>query len=207
MDLRIAIHGARGRLGHLIAEEAGARYVGPVERDGTIPECDVVVDVSSAEGLAKLLPRLVEQPLLIGTTGALPMEALEIHARRAPVAVVPNFSAGVPMLLELIQQAVSAMPSDWRVEVIEAHHDKKKDAPSGTAARMVRAVQEAGGPAEAATHSIRAGDTIGEHTIWLAGPGERIEIKHVATKRTVFAIGALRWAEWLRQQPPGLYRP
>ena len=207
MSLRIAIHGASGRLGHLIAEEAGDRYVGPVERSGAIPSCDVVVDVSSAEGLSKLLPRLTTQPLLIGTTGALPTEVLEAYAQHAPVAVVPNFSAGVPMLLDLIARAISTMPSDWRVEIVESHHDQKKDAPSGTAARMVRAVEEAGGPMEPPTHSIRAGDTIGEHTIWLAGPGERLEIKHVATKRTVFAIGALRWAEWLRQQPAGLYRP
>ena len=99
------------------------------------------------------------------------------------------------------------MPDDWRVEIIESHHDQKKDAPSGTAKRMIRAVADAGGEAEPPTHAIRAGDTIGEHTIWLAGPGERLEIKHVATRRAVFAIGALRWANWLKQQPAGVYRP
>ena len=72
---------------------------------------------------------------------------------------------------------------------------------------MQRAVTEAGGPSNPVTHAIRLGDTIGEHTIWLSGPGERLELKHVATRREVFAIGALRWAEWLMQQPAGLYRP
>ena len=117
---------------------------------------------------------------------------------------------GVPVDLdtvELIQQAVAKMPEEWRVEIIEAHHDQKKDAPSGTAKRMQRAVTDAGGEAAPPTHAIRAGDTIGEHTIWLAGPGERLELKHVATRREVFAIGALRWAAWLTQQPPGVYRP
>ena len=121
--------------------------------------------------------------------------------------IVPNFSAGVPLLLSLIQQAVAAMPDEWSVEIVEAHHDQKVDAPSGTAKRMQRAVAEAGGPTDPATHAVRLGDTIGEHTIWLAGPGERLELKHVATRREVFAIGALRWASWLIKQPAGLYRP
>ena len=207
MGIRIAIHGASGRLGQLIATEAGATFVGAVQRTGDIPECDVVVDVSSAEGLRNLLPRLTGQALLVGTTGELPMDALEVYSERAAVALVSNFSAGVPLLLDLIQKAVASMPDEWSVEVIEAHHDQKKDAPSGTALRMVRAVEDAGGPSSPPTHSIRSGDTIGEHTVWLAGPGERIEIKHVATKRSVFATGALRWASWLKGQSPGLYRP
>jgi len=102
---------------------------------------------------------------------------------------------------------VAAMPGDWSVEIVEAHHDQKRDAPSGTAKRMQRAVVDAGGRTETPTHAIRLGDTIGEHTIWLSGPGERLEIKHVATRREVFAIGALRWATWLSQQPAGLHRP
>jgi len=207
MATRVAIHGATGRLGQLIAQEAGTACVGEVGRDGPIPDCDVVIDVSSPAGLEALLGRMSGQPLLIGTTGALPMEAIEAYGKTAPVALVANFSAGVPLLLKLIQQAVASMPSEWSVEIVESHHDQKKDAPSGTARRMVRAVEEAGGPADPPTHAIRAGDTIGEHTIWLAGPGERIEIKHVATKRTVFALGALRWADWLQSQPAGIYTP
>jgi len=194
-------------LGQLIAAEAAADCVGPVLREGTIPDAEVIIDVSSADGLSALIKRLSGQPLLIGTTGELPMKDIEAYGQTAPVAIVPNFSAGVPLLLDLIQQAVAKMPDDWRVEIVEAHHDQKKDSPSGTAKRMVRAVVDAGGEAEPTTHAIRAGDTIGEHTIWLAGPGERLEIKHVATRRAVFAIGALRWASWLKEQPAGVYRP
>ncbi len=171
-----------------------------------MPPCDVVIDVSSAEGLAALLPRLTDQPLVVGTTGALPEAALEAYAQRAPVAVVPNFSAGIPLLIELLQQAIASLPSGWDIEIIEAHHRTKKDAPSGTARRLVRAAEEAGAPPPPA-HSLRVGDTVGEHTIWLSGPGERIELKHVATRRAVFAIGALRWARWLAAQPVGVHRP
>jgi 4-hydroxy-tetrahydrodipicolinate reductase len=171
-----------------------------------VPECQAVIDVTSPEGLSALLPRLSGQALLIGTTGDLPMEALQAYAETAPVAIVPNFSAGVPLLIELLREAIARMPDDWRVEITEAHHDQKKDAPSGTARRLARVVVEAGA-GNPPMHSIRAGDTIGEHTVWLAGPGERIELTHVATRREVFAIGALRWANWLVEQPPELYRP
>jgi 4-hydroxy-tetrahydrodipicolinate reductase len=201
---QIAVHGGSGRLGGLILTEATDACV--IERGGRIPPCDVVIDVSSAEGLTALLPRLSGQPLLIGTTGRLPMSAIEAYAQTAPVALVSNFSAGVPMLIDLLRAAIAKMPADWSIEITEAHHDQKLDAPSGTAKRLARVVEESGIPTPH-MHSIRAGDTIGEHTVWLAGPGERIELTHVATRREVFAIGALRWASWLTEQPAGLYRP
>jgi 4-hydroxy-tetrahydrodipicolinate reductase len=200
---RVAVQGASGRLGRLIVAQAGDRFAGPISRGGAIPDCDVVIDVSSAEGLAALLPRLSGQPLVTGTTGDLPWDALQAYSASAPVVVVPNFSAGVPLLLELVQAAVGALPDGWHVEVIEAHHAAKRDAPSGTAKRLVRAI----GRPDVPTHSLRVGDTVGEHTVWLAGPGERIELKHVATRRSVFAIGALRWAAQVRGMPAGLHRP
>lgn len=205
MSVRVAVHGATGRLGGLIVQAAGDDYAGDVLRGGPVPECDVVIDVTSAKGLGALLPRLSGQALLVGTTGALPMAALELYAQTAAVAIVPNFSAGVPLLIDLLTQAIAQMPKEWRVEITEAHHDQKKDAPSGTAKRLARAVIEAGG-ATPELHSLRVGDTIGEHTVWLAGPGERIELKHIATRRDVFAIGAMRWAARLMDTAPGLLR-
>lgn len=196
MSARVAVHGATGRLGRLIVAEAGDHFAGPVGRSGPVPDCDVVIDVSTPDGLRGLLPRLSGQPLLVGTTGDLP--DLSAYAARAPVAVVPNFSDGVPVLLDLLREAVARLPG-WQIEVVEAHHAAKRDAPSGTAKRLVTAIGR-----EVPTHSLRAGDTIGEHTVWLAGPGERLELKHVATRREVFALGALRWAERLVGQPPGL---
>ncbi|MCK6506784.1 4-hydroxy-tetrahydrodipicolinate reductase [Myxococcota bacterium] len=198
----LAVHGAFGRLGRLIVQEAQltGRLVVPVLRDGPVPGSDVVIDVTSPAGTAALLPRLTGQALLVGTTGELPLDALAAYARHAPVAVAANFSAGVPLLLDLVARLVPQLPPGWQVEVVEAHHSAKKDAPSGTAKRLVRAI----GRDEVPVHAIRAGDTVGEHTVWLAGPGERLELKHVATRREVFAIGALRLAGWLAGQGPGL---
>lgn len=201
--VQVAVHGAGGRLGRLIVAEAQGDFAGPIGRTGPIPHCDVVIDVSSAEGTAALLPRLTEQPLVVGTTGALPMDALRAYAAHAPVAIVPNFSVGIPLLLELVQRAVGSLPPGWDIEIVESHHHHKKDAPSGTAKRLARAI----GRPDVPTHALRVGDTFGEHTVWLCGPGERLELKHVATRREVFAIGALRWARQLVGDPPGLQQP
>ena len=202
-SVQVAVHGASGRLGRLIVAEADSSYAGAIGRTGPIPPCDVVIDVSSAVGTTALLSRLSGQALVVGTTGDLPLEALATYAEQAAVAVVPNFSVGIPLLLDLVRRAVGALPSGWDIEVVEAHHHHKKDAPSGTARRIVRAIGRPGVP----THSLRVGDTFGEHTVWLCGPGERIELKHVATQRSVFAIGAMRWARALAQAPNGLQQP
>ena len=202
MPLRIAVHGHRGKLGSLISQET-TNTVLPIERDTAIPDCDVIIDVTSPEGLKTLLSRLSGQPLLIGTTGELPIQQLQDYALSAPVAIVPNFSVGVPVLFALIDTALKMLPDGWDIEVVEVHHNQKKDAPSGTAKRLLRAIEEQGYH-NIPTHALRVGDTFGEHTVWMCGPGERIEIKHVATRREVFAIGAHRWARWLLQQPTGL---
>lgn len=198
--LRIAVHGHTGKLGSLIMNHATAI---PVPKNTEVPNVDVIIDVSSATGLRSLLSRLTGQALLVGTTGDLPWTELEAYAQRAPVAVVPNFSVGVPVLLSLIDTALKMLPEGWDIEVIEAHHNQKQDAPSGTAKRLIKAVEEHGYK-NIPSHALRVGDTFGEHTVWMCGPGERIELKHVATRREVFAIGAHRWANWLHSQPKGL---
>ena len=202
MSTVIAVQGHAGKLGSLIMAHAPCIAI---ERGMDFPSCEVVIDVSSPEGLRNLLPRLSGQALLIGTTGELPWEELEAYAKTAPVAVVPNFSVGVPVMLSLIDTALSMLPTGWDIEIVEVHHNQKKDAPSGTAKRLRSAI-EAHGYHDIPTHALRVGDTFGEHTVWMCGPGERIELKHVATKREVFAIGAHRWAHWLLQQPAGLIR-
>ena len=203
MSLTIGVHGAQGKLGSLIMQRGQCVSIA---REGSIPDCDVIIDVTSAEGTKQLLSRLQGQPLLIGTTGDLPWDALEQYAQTAPVAVVPNFSVGIPLLLALVEKAVKALPEGWDIEVMEVHHNQKKDAPSGTAKRIVRTIEDCG-ISHVPTHALRVGDTFGEHTVWLCGPGERLELKHVATGRQVFAIGAIRWAKWLTEQPHSLIRP
>lgn len=202
MSIRVAVHGYTGKLGSLIVQQAPTV---PIERQGSVPDCEVVIDVSSDTGLRSLIPRLSGQALLVGTTGNLPWTELEEYALTAPVAVVPNFSVGVPVLLQLIDTALKMLPEGWDIEVIEVHHNQKQDAPSGTAKRLIRAIQEHGYQ-NVPTHALRVGDTFGDHTVWMCGPGERIELKHVATRREVFAIGAHRWANWLVKQPLGLIR-
>lgn len=202
---RIGVHGARGKLGQLILQE-GQELCTPLARNEAPKNCDLIIDVSSAQGTKELLSRLNGEALLVGTTGDLPWKELENYAQQAPVAVVPNFSVGIPLLLELIDKAVQMLPEGWDIEVVEVHHNQKKDAPSGTAKRLIKAIEN-NGFSEVPCHALRAGDTFGEHTVWLCGPGERLELKHVATKREVFAIGAIRWAKWLLEQPNGLIRP
>ncbi|MBM74172.1 MAG: hypothetical protein CMK59_02120 [Proteobacteria bacterium] len=215
----IAIHGAGGKLGHLICLEAQKKQI---ETLSLFRESDLstafqssvegVIDVSSAAGLKRLLQHLPPKiPLLVGTTGELPWTDLEKHALTAPTAVVSNFSVGIPLLLDLISSAVKMLPEGWDIEIVEAHHNQKIDAPSGTAKRIVHAIKSAQTAKDQIknipTHSLRAGDTFGEHTVWLCGPGERLELKHVATQRSVFAIGALRWVCWLQEQDIGLFKP
>ena len=132
--MNIAIQGARGKLGTLIHNLEPTASL--IERTGEIPQADIIIDVSSAQGTKTLLSRAQGIPLLIGTTGELPWDELEAYAKTAPVAVVPNFSVGIPLLLSLLEVAIPALPEGWDIEVIEAHHNQKKDAPSGTADRL-----------------------------------------------------------------------
>ena len=213
---KIGIYGATGRLGQLIISTATAEEqpIHIIDRGLDLANCDVIIDVTSPEGTAALLEAATQSPrtpaIVIGTTGELPTEAINKYAESAAVAVVSNFSIGVPLLLDLVQRAVQLLPEGWDIEVIEVHHNQKIDAPSGTAKRISRAIHGCDGPSVPSSvpvHSLRVGDTFGEHTVWLCGPGERIELKHVATRREVFAIGALRWARWLLSQPTGCLRP
>jgi dihydrodipicolinate reductase len=202
--LRVAVHGSTGRLGSLIVAQLqsaeGVVYAGGIGRSGEIPAADVIVDVSTAEGTKSLIPRLSGQRLVVGTTGDLPLAELVAYSRTAAVVLVPNFSVGVPLLLQLLRDAKHHIPADWSTEVVEVHHTAKRDAPSGTAKRLIEPLGQ-----NVPVHSLRVGDTIGEHTVWFAGQGERLELKHVATRREVFAVGAVRVARWLATQQAGLY--
>jgi len=165
-------------------------------------------------------------PLLVGTTGLDPQTraGLERTARSVPVLIAPNTSLGVAVMAQLVRQATSALGAEFDVEIMEAHHRLKRDAPSGTALALGEVVAQArGGPlAEVAVFDrhgavapreagsigfsvLRAADIVGEHTVMFAAAGERIEITHRATDRATFARGALRAAAWLAGQPAGLY--
>jgi 4-hydroxy-tetrahydrodipicolinate reductase len=165
-------------------------------------------------------------PILIGATAlsAASCSDLEDAAREIPVLVAPNTSVGVSVVAQLVSVAALGLGPSYDVEIFEAHHRTKRDAPSGTALALGAAVAEARGRSldEVAVYdrssqnrpraagsigfaSVRAGDIVGEHTVIFAGTGERVEITHRATDRNTFAQGALRAAEWLIGQPAGLY--
>jgi len=202
------------------------------EARGAAQGADGVIDFSSAAIVEQVAAGCVEHncPLVVGTTGLSDAQhqALEHAARSVVVVFAPNMSVGVNVLFSLVAQAARLLGPGYEAEVVEAHHHHKRDAPSGTARRIVEilgeaAAQEQGltleeracygrqgdlGPRPASqigVHAIRGGDIVGEHTVMLCGTGERVELSHRATSRQTFAQGALRALRWARLQPAGLY--
>lgn len=164
--------------------------------------------------------------MVIGSTGFTPQERaeLDLFAQRAPIVFAPNMSVGVNVCFKLLKDLAKALGDDFDVEIVEMHHNKKKDSPSGTAVRMGEVVAEALGrdytqvanyhrqgmcgertPEEIGMQTVRGGDIVGEHTVYFIGMGERIELTHRAMSRDMFARGAIRAAQWLGGKPPGIY--
>jgi len=190
---------------------------------------DVAIDFSQPHATRANIAacRAARKPLLIGTTGfAAELTESELDAAAGDIAllVAPNTSLGVALLTALVQRAARALPAEFDIEIIEAHHRMKRDAPSGTALALARAAGE--GRASAAPEApsgasagrigprpqgeigfavVRGGDIVGEHTVLFAGPGEELRLSHRAGDRAIFARGALRAALWLLGQPPGRY--
>lgn len=175
----------------------------------------VLIDVTSGHGaddaltLAKVLKDFSFNPaILICSTGLSDAALARARALSAvlPVLVTPNTSLGVTALAGAATSIARALGPDFVPTIIEAHHAQKKDAPSGTALRLARALSAGGIEVPPSSiHALRGGDVIGEHTIRLTGPGEVIELTHRATTRDLFAWGALRCAQWLAGRPPGFY--
>jgi 4-hydroxy-tetrahydrodipicolinate reductase len=189
---------------------------------------DVVIDFSSPSASLNHLKTAAEykRAMVIGTTGfsASDLEQIRTAAKSVPCVVSPNMSVGVNLLFKVIAEMAQALGEDYDIEVIEAHHRLKKDAPSGTAMKMAqilaevtrRDLQQVGVFArhgmtgerkrgEIGVQAIRAGDIVGDHTVLFGGMGERLEVTHRAQSRDTFAAGALRAGRWVVKQPPGLY--
>jgi 4-hydroxy-tetrahydrodipicolinate reductase len=205
---------------------SGVRITTDVEE--FLSNVEVVIDFSIASATAKLLPLCAGQhiPMVIGTTGldAATRAALERAAERVPIVFAPNYSQGVNALYFLAARATELLGPSFDAEIVEIHHRHKVDAPSGTAVRLGEVVAEAKllDPKLAVSHgrsgqvgarpleevgvmALRGGDVVGEHTLYLVGEGERIELTHRATDRTIFARGAVRAAHWVVGRPAGLY--
>ncbi len=189
---------------------------------------DVLIDFTTPEGTLKNTGYCADHriPAVVGTTGMTgeQVETLAALANRVPVVFAPNMSVGVNLLFRLAATAASVLGEGYDAEIVETHHRMKKDAPSGTAIRLAETVAKARGrdlatsavyarhgiigertEAEIGIQTIRAGDIVGEHTLLLAGPGERIELTHRAHSRDNFARGAVRAAMWAIGKEPGMY--
>ncbi len=173
---------------------------------GLRADCVLACPLPEGVPAALALALRLHTPLLVATTGlpAATTDALRAAATTIPVLVAPNTSLGIAVLTDLATRAARALGPGYTASIVEAHHDQKKDAPSGTARRLALAV-EAGGGDVSPDHllSLRSGDVVGEHTLRFAGPGEYLELTHRATTRDLFAQGALRAALWLRGKAPG----
>ncbi len=207
-----------GRCGITISDDLSAVLDrGEVAIDFTMP----------ASSLAHLrVAAQLRKPMVIGTTGFTAQELDELRglARQVPCVFSPNMSVGVNVLLKVIGEMARTLGDDYDIEVIEAHHRLKKDAPSGTALKMAEVLARAvnrdlnqvavyarkglvgeRSRGEIGIQTIRAGDIVGDHTVIFGGMGERIEVTHRVQSRDTFARGALRAARWVVKQPPGLY--
>lgn len=231
---RIILHGSTGRMGQAVqnaAREAGLSLVATVDSQGDLASAmdagDVIVDFSSPHATPRLLELAAQKrkALVIGTTGHTPQQKqlLLPLAAQVPTVWTGNFSVGVNLLFALTALTARTLGREFDPELIELHHRHKKDAPSGTAARLLELIMEARaldagalrhgragltgerGPDEIGVHAVRGGDIVGEHTVLFAGPGERIELTHKATDRMIFARGALKAAQWVVQQRPGVH--
>ena len=171
-----------------------------------VPAFDVAIDFSLADAFDRVLGLCVARKaaLVSGTTGLsdAQREAMQQASATIPLAWASNFSLGVAVLHELVARAARSLPG-WACDIVETHHARKLDAPSGTALTLGQSAAEGGATARYA--SIRAGDIVGEHVVQFTGMGERIELAHRAGNRDIFARGALHAASRLAGRAPGLY--
>jgi 4-hydroxy-tetrahydrodipicolinate reductase len=193
-----------------------------------VNDFDTLIDFTSIESTLNNLEvcKANGKHIIIGTTGFSDEQKklIENAAQQTAVVFAPNMSVGVNLCLKLLQTAAAIFSEDYDIEVIEAHHRHKVDAPSGTALRMGEVVAETLGrdlkdcavygreghtgerdPGTIGFETIRAGDIVGEHTVMFATEGERVEITHKASSRMTFAKGAVRAAKWLQSKDKGLY--
>jgi 4-hydroxy-tetrahydrodipicolinate reductase len=249
--VKVAVAGAGGRMGRTLVEAvlgqpsltlaaaldlAGSPAIGTelsgvkvtADISAAVQASDVLIDFTRPEGTLAHLDACVRlaKAIVIGTTGfsTAQRQRIEEAARRVPVAFSPNFAVGVNVVFKLAETAARALGEAYDVEIIEAHHRHKVDAPSGTALKIGEIVAGALGrdlkrvsthgrrgdtgerPAGAiGFHAIRGGDIVGEHTLLFAGQGERLELTVRSQSRMTYAAGAVRAASWLQGRDAGLY--
>lgn len=243
--VRMIVHGCFGRMGRVLTETAAAaadiQIVAGIDVTGTeakpdfpvfpsLEECttaaDAVVDFSSPKALPSLLNGVEKKKLalIIATTGHAPEDKVSIaeKSKSIPIFMSANMSLGVNLLSELAQKAASVLGGSFDIEIIEKHHNLKKDSPSGTALLLADAINEVflntkhfvigrhgpdvlRQPPDLGIHAVRGGTIVGDHEILFAGKDELVELRHSIASRKVFAQGALEAARYILGKPPGLY--
>jgi 4-hydroxy-tetrahydrodipicolinate reductase len=247
--MKITVCGAAGRMGQAILsiakDDLDIQIVGALEYDGSkaigtgcpaissvnnleefLIETDAIIDFTNPISALKNLEaaKKYNTPFVIGTTGFSKDEKEKITeiSKSMPIVFSPNMSVGVNILFKLVE--IVAKKIDYDIEIVEMHHNKKKDSPSGTAVKLLEVAASSTGKnvddaavydrhlldsarnkGEIGVLSLRAGDIVGEHTVYFAGFGERIELTHVAYSRDTFAKGAITAAKWVKGKTPGLY--
>ena len=193
-----------------------------------LPQGDVLIEFTHPEATLEHLREVAAagKAMVIGTTGFSPQQVEELKglARKTRVVFAPNMSVGVNLMFKAVENIAQVLTEGYDVEILEAHHRLKKDAPSGTALKLAQVIAQALGrdlekvgvygrhgitgertKDEIGIMTVRAGDIVGEHTVIFGGTGERLEVIHRAHNRDNFARGAVRAAQWIVTQPPGLY--
>jgi 4-hydroxy-tetrahydrodipicolinate reductase len=246
--MKIGIAGCTGRMGQMIVKEIGldnSLYLsgGVTRAKDNLPNnvpilknaedlfavSDIVIDFTSPDASVyhARIASNTGKPLLIGTTGLSEsqMNEIKLSAEKTPILYTANSSLGVNVMLDLVRDVAAKLGSEYAIEICEAHHKNKVDAPSGTALALGKSVAVGRGldlsknavfdrhgntgertENEIGFSVIRGGDIVGEHTVYFIGQGERIEVTHRATDRAIFARGALKAAKWLSQQDAGFYQ-
>jgi len=193
-----------------------------------LPQADVLVEFTHPEPTLEHLQEVAAagKAMVIGTTGLNPQQVGDLKglAKKTRVVFAPNMSVGVNLMFKVVENIANVLTEGYDVEIVEAHHRLKKDAPSGTALKLAQVIAQALGrdlekvgvygrqgitgertKDEIGIMTVRAGDIVGEHNVTFCGIGERIEVIHRAHNRDNFARGAVRAAQWIVAQPPGLY--
>ncbi|OHW61707.1 4-hydroxy-tetrahydrodipicolinate reductase [Andreesenia angusta] len=240
---KIILCGCNGVMGRVIdgvvAEDPGAEIVAGVDLfdgvENSYPvfkdisefsgEADAIIDFSKPEALPSILDYSVKTgiPAIIASTGYSEdeLESMREASKKAPILFSGNMSLGVNVLIDLLRKAVNSLPG-FDIEIIEKHHNKKVDSPSGTARMLADAAnEELNGqmsfvhgrvgndtkrtPNEIGVHAVRGGSIVGEHTVIFAGVDEIVEIKHTAMSKKIFAVGSVRAAHYMTGKPAGLY--
>jgi 4-hydroxy-tetrahydrodipicolinate reductase len=234
--LRVAVAGASGRMGRMLIDAvqaapdcvlAGTLDIGCDIAAG-LADAQVLIDFTRPEGTMAHLAACRERGIkaVIGTTGFSDAQKAEIaaHAQHVALMLSPNMSVGVNVVLRLLDTAARALAEGYDIEIVEAHHRHKVDAPSGTALKMGEVIADALGrdlkqcavygregltgerdPSTIGFATVRGGDIVGDHTVMFCGTGERIEVVHKSSSRATYAQGALRAARFLAGKPNGLF--